>query len=90
MLSCGQVQVLDQRGGQHHHPGLPRVQGGRRGRLQGRPAQRARGGGVRLQVLRHGGGRDGLQSDAHEAESETEENCRQDNRMARGVYMISS
>ena len=69
MLSCGQVQVLDQRGGQHHHPGLPRVQGGRRGRLPGGPAQRARRGGVRLQVLRHRGGRDGLQGHADEEKS---------------------
>ena len=84
LLCCIQVQVLDQWRGQHHHPGLPRVQGGRRRRLQSCAAERPWRGGVRLQVLRHRGGRDGLQGHAHEEESEAEEDCCQDYRVAGG------
>ena len=63
---------------------MPRVKGGRRGGLQGGNPERAWGGRVCLQVLRHSGGRNGLQSDVDEKKSKAEKNCCQDNWMARG------
>ena len=44
---------------------------------------------VSVQVLRDGGGGHGLQGHAHEAESQAEENCCQENRVARGKYCMS-